>query len=135
VFANAGRRKQYNVYAKQLSSVLRASYRGVEIGGFFVGSEWTTVQNGVKLGNELTIEQMFAIQNNVGNNMLLYANAAGSNVDDRLPTFIDPLTAADIFVLANKFDGQAPVDISFNGSTDIRAIVMSEAGPDAIEVH
>jgi hypothetical protein len=135
VFANIGKRKQYNIYAKQLASVLRASYRGVEVGGFFVDSEWTTVQNGVRLGSELTIEQMYAIQNNVGNNMLQYANAAGANVDDRLPTFQDPLTAADAYVLANKFDGQAPVDLAFQGSQDVKAIVLSEAGPDAIEVH
>jgi hypothetical protein len=67
--------------------------------------------------------------------MLLYANDAGSNVDDRLPTFLDPLTAADTFVLANKFDGQAPVDLAFQGSQTVKAIVLSEAGPDAIEVH
>lgn len=135
VFANAGKRKQYNIYAKQLASVLRASYRGVEVGGFFVDAEWTTIQNGVKLGQELTIEQMYAIQNNVGNNMLQYANGVGANVDDRLPTFNDPLPDASSYVLANKFDGQAPVDLAFQGSQDIKAIVLSEAGPDAIEVH
>jgi hypothetical protein len=135
VFANIGKRKQYNLYAKQLSSVLRSSYRGVEVGGFFVDAEWTTVQNGVRLGSELTIEQMLAIQNNVGNNMLLYANTVGANVDNRLPTFQDPLPGADTYVLANKFDGQAPVDLAFNGAQDIKAIVLSEAGPDQIEVH
>lgn len=115
--------------------MLRASYRGVEIGAFAVDAEWTTVQNGINLGRDLTPEQMYAIQSNIGNNMLLWANDPGAAVDGRLETFEDPLEEASTYVLANKFDGQAPVDISFNTAKDLKAVIMSEATPDLIEVR
>jgi len=135
VFASAGKKKQYTLYAKRLAAVLRASFRGVEVGAFAVDAEWTTVQNGINLGRDLTPEQMYAIQSNIGNSMLLWANDPGLAVDGRLETFEDPLAEASTYVLANKFDGQAPVDISFNTAKDLKAVVMSEATPDLIEVR
>lgn len=135
IWANVGSRKQYNLYARQLSSVLKASYRGVEVGAFFTNAEWNTVSNGIKLGDALTVEQIYAIQSDVGNRMSVFAPAVGSAVNGRLLTFQDPLTAADTYVLANKFDGQAAADIAFTTSKTIQAIIMSSSSPDSIEVR
>jgi hypothetical protein len=134
-WANAGKRKQYNLYARQLSSVLRAAYRGVEIGAFFKAAEWNTTSNGTKLGGDLSVEQIYAIQSNVGNTMCLWAQARGSQVNGRLTTILNPLDGADTYVIANKFDGQTAAEFAFTTAQTLSAIILSEAGPDKIEVQ
>lgn len=135
VFANIGQRKQYNLYAKRLSSILRVSYRGVEVGVFGTTSEWNTISNGVKLGGELSPEQIYANQSIQGNAMAAFAPKGGSVVNGRLAGFKDPLPDTGLFTLANKFDGQAAVDLSFTTATDVKAVILSEADPDSIEVR
>jgi hypothetical protein len=134
VWANVGKRKQYNIYAKQQSALQRIAYRGVEIGAIFTDNEWNTVSSSVKLGNVLSVEEIYAIQSNIGNNMTLWGSA-GSAVDDRLITLLDPLTAADTYVLANKFDGQAAIEVKFSAAQTLQAIILSEASPESIEVQ
>jgi hypothetical protein len=134
-WAPLGKRKQYKLFAQQLNSETKVNYRGVEIGAFFTTAEWNTITSSVKLGGELTVEQIYAIQSNVGNALSLWAQAIGSAVDGRLTTILDPLTAADVYVLANKFDGQAAAELSFLAPTTVKAIIMSETGPEKIEVE
>lgn len=133
-WANKGKRKQYNLYAKQRSGVPIASYRGVEVGAFFADAEWNSITSSMKLGDVLSVEQAYALQSNVGNHMCLWAQARGSQVDDRLTTILNPLTAADVYVLANKFDGQATAEFSFLALETVQAVILSEAGPEQIEV-
>lgn len=135
IFANIGKRKQYNLYAKRLSSVLRASYRGIEIGAFYATAEFNTISNGIRLGRDLTPEQIFAIESIQANNLMVMAEGSGAKVDNRLNTIKDPFTNAAVFVLADKFDGQAPADFAFTTSQNLQAVVLSESSPDAIEVH
>jgi hypothetical protein len=134
VWANVGKRKQYNVYAKQLSNVLRASYRGVEIGCLFTDAEWNTITNSVSLGTPLSVEQTYAIQSDIGNQMTAFGSV-GAAVDGRLLTVQDPLPAADSFVLARKFDGQAAVDVNFNSAQTVKTVIFSESNPEQIEVR
>lgn len=134
-WANQGRRKQYNMYARQLSNVVRAAYRGIEVGAFFKTSDWNTGNNGLKLGGDLSTEETWAIQSNVGNNMLQYAAVRGSLVDGRLNTIVDPLTAADTYCIANKFDGQTSAEFAFSSATSVKALILSDAKPGTIEVQ
>jgi hypothetical protein len=134
-WANVGKRKQYNLFAHQLNSIIRAAYRGIEVGAFFAASEWNSISNAVKLGGDLSVEQIYAIQSNVGNHMSLWAQVIGSAVNGRLTTIVDPLTGSDTYVVANKFDGQATADFSFTSTQTIQAVVLSEASPEKIEVE
>jgi hypothetical protein len=134
VWANIGKRKQYNIYAKQQNAVQRIAYRGVEVGGIFTPSEWNTITSSVRLGSVLSVEEIYAIQSNVGNNMNMWA-AVGAAVDNRLTTILDPLTAADSYVLANKFDGQTVIEVKFSSAQTMQAIILSEASPETIEVQ
>jgi len=135
IWANIGARKQYSLYARQLSGVLKTAYRGVEIGAFFTAAEWNTISNGIKLGGTLSPEQIYAIQSNVGNALALWAPVIGAAVNGRLKTIQDPLPAANTYVLANKFDGQAVAEFAFTTATTVKAIIMSETTPDNIEVQ
>lgn len=135
VWANVGSKKQYSLYAKQLASVIKASYRGVEVGAFFVTSEWNTIINGVKLGQTLSPEQIYAIQSNIGNSMAVWAPVIGTAINGRLKGIQDPLPAASTYTLANKFDGQTACQISFASAQTVKSIIMSETSPDAIEVQ
>jgi hypothetical protein len=114
--------------------VLRASYRGVEIGCLFTDAEWNTITNSVSLGTPLSVEQTYAIQSDIGNQMTAFGSV-GAAVDGRLLTVQDPLPAADAFVLARKFDGQAAVDINFNSAQTVKTVIFSESNPEQIEVR
>jgi hypothetical protein len=105
VWANVGKRKQYNVYAKQLSNVLRASYRGVEIGCLFTNAEWNTITNSVSLGTPLSVEQTYAIQSDIGNQMTAFGSVG------------------------------AAVDVNFNSSQTVKTVIFSESSPEQIEVR
>lgn len=135
IWANVGKRKQYNIYAKQLSSVIAASYRGVEIGACFAASEFSTITNGIKFGGDLTPEETLAKQSNVGNDLNTWAIVNGAAVDNRLTTIQDPATGASVYVLADKFDGQAAIEINFSSAQTLKTIVMSEVDPGKVEVR
>lgn len=134
-WANRGSRKQYNLYARQVSSILRAKYAGIEIGAFFNSVEWNTVSNGFKLGGDLSVEQVYAIQNQMGNHMSLWAPVIGSAVNGRLTTIQNPQTVADVYVLAGKFDGQTTAEFNFTSSTTVKAVILTDADPSKVEVQ
>jgi hypothetical protein len=85
------------------------------------------------LGNTLTPEQIYAIQSIQGNSMQMFANGVGSVVNGRLKTIDDPLTEADTFVLADKFDGEATAVFNFAAQQNVKAVVLSQDSPEDIE--
>lgn len=135
VFANIGKRKQYNLYAKQLANVPRIAYRGIEVGAFFNANEWNGVTNAVTLGDTLSTEQIYAIESIQGNAMQVYSNTVGALVNGRLKTIQDPLAVADSYILADKFDGQASASFSFVSNQTLKAIILSGMPVDDIEVR
>lgn len=134
-WANKGARKQYNLYARRVNSILRAKYAGIEIGAFFNTAEWNTISNGYKLGGDLSVEQIYAIQSQVGNHMTLWAPVIGSAVNGRLTTIQNPQTVADTYVLAGKFDGQTTAEFNFTGSSSVSAVILTDADPGKVEVQ
>lgn len=134
-WANLGARKQYNLYAKQRSNVSLAKYAGVEVGAFFAASQWNTISNSTTLGGQLQVEQIFAIQSEIGNHMQLWAPVIGAAVDGRLTTIQDPATDTNTYVIAGKFDGQTTGEFNFSSAQTLKAVILTEADPLKVEVQ
>jgi hypothetical protein len=118
--------KQYAIQGNVHSSVTEKQFNGVIGAALCADAEWTTLLGSMKIGEALTSDQVFELEDLTNDN--LRGLAADSSGATRTTPVADPADAAVVYVVSKELEAPGAVELNLNASSTILSILFKEDG-------